>query len=156
MDNQYDFSFSGLKTAVLRAVQTACGRDHTFPSSGLSELLSESERYNFAASFQRTAVDTLVDKVIAAYHEFQPKSVVIAGGVAANQELRHRLSQRLPIPITYPAPELCTDNAVMVASLGYFMAERVQPADPRHVEIQPSISMTKTAWVLSLATKMLQ
>jgi N6-L-threonylcarbamoyladenine synthase len=149
MKNPYDFSFSGLKTAVLRAVQSAVGRDHTFPSRGLSGLLSASERNNFAASFQRTAVETLVDKVILAYQEFQPKSVVIAGGVAANQELRRQLAERLPIAITYPAPELCTDNAVMVASLGYFMAKKTPPAGPRGIEVNPSISMTETAWNLA-------
>jgi N6-L-threonylcarbamoyladenine synthase len=72
--------------------------------------------------------------------------VVIAGGVAANGELRRQLAERLPIAITYPAPELCTDNAVMVASLGYFVVQKISPTDPRAVEVQPSISMTKTAW----------
>jgi N6-L-threonylcarbamoyladenine synthase len=146
MANPYDFSFSGLKTAVLRAAQSAAGRDHTFPSNALAGLLTREERDNFAASFQRAAVETLVDKVIAAYHEFQPASVVIAGGVAANAELRRQLAERLPIVITYPAPELCTDNAVMVASLGYFVAQKISPTDPRAVEVKPSISMTKTAW----------
>ena len=146
MSSKYDFSFSGLKTAVLRAAQSAVGKDHTFPSTGLSELLDASQRNNFAASFQQAAVETLVDKVILAYQEFQPKSVVIAGGVAANQELRRQLAERLPIKITYPAPELCTDNAAMVASLGYFMAQKIPPADLHTIEVQPSISMTKTAW----------
>ncbi|MCL2451274.1 tRNA (adenosine(37)-N6)-threonylcarbamoyltransferase complex transferase subunit TsaD [Candidatus Saccharibacteria bacterium] len=149
MSNRYDFSFSGLKTAVLRTVQSEVGHDHTFPSTGLPELLDESQRHNFAASFQRTAVETLVDKIVAAYAEFQPKSVVIAGGVAANQELRRELAERLPIPITYPTPELCTDNAAMIASLGYFMAQKVPPGDPLNTEVNPSISMTLAAWNLS-------
>ena len=146
MSNKYDFSFSGLKTAVLRAVQTECGQDHTFPSTDLPTLLSEAQRNNFAASFQKIAVETLIDKIIAAYEEFQPKSVVIAGGVAANQELRRELAERLPIEITYPAPALCTDNAAMVASLGYFVAAKIPPSDPRTTEVNPSISMTQTAW----------
>jgi N6-L-threonylcarbamoyladenine synthase len=146
MPNKYDFSFSGLKTAALRAVQSEVGGDHTFPSTSLPELLDEPQRNNFAASFQKTAVETLVDKIIAAYEEFQPKSVVIAGGVAANLELRRQLAERLPIEIEYPPIELCTDNAAMVASLGYFMAQKVAPTDPQGVEVQPSISMTKTAW----------
>jgi N6-L-threonylcarbamoyladenine synthase len=146
MGNKYDFSFSGLKTAVLRAVQSETGHDHTFPSNALSGLLDEPQRNNFAASFQRTAVETLVDKVIAAYEEFRPQSVVIAGGVAANLELRRQLAERLPIEIKYPPINLCTDNAAMIASLGYFMAQKVAAADPRETEVQPSISMTKTAW----------
>ena len=146
MANSYDFSFSGLKTAVLRAVQSEVGKDHTFPSSGLSELLGDAQRNDFAASFQKVAVETLVDKIIAAYKEFHPKSVVIAGGVAACQELRQKLVEHLPIAITYPPINLCTDNAAMIASLGYFMAQKSKPADPRNIEVQPSISMTKTAW----------
>ena len=122
------------------------GVDHTFPSNELSARLDEATRNDFAASFQRVAVDTLVDKVIAAFHEFQPKSVVIAGGVAANQELRRTLAERLPIPINYAPMNLCTDNAAMIAALGYYVAQKVSPTDPRQVEVLPSISMTKTAW----------
>ena len=146
MANKYDFSFSGLKTAVLRRVQAQVGVDHTFSSNELSARLDEATRNDFAASFQRVAVDTLVDKVIAAFHEFQPKSVVIAGGVAANQELRRTLAERLPIPINYAPMNLCTDNAAMIAALGYYVAQKVSPTDPRQIEVQPSISMTKTAW----------
>ena len=146
MTNKYDFSFSGLKTAVLRRVQAQVGVDHTFPSNELSVRLDEATRNDFAASFQRVAVDTLVDKVIVAFHEFQPKSVVIAGGVAANQELRRTLAERLPIPINYAPMNLCTDNAAMIAALGYYVAQKVPPTDPRQIEVQPSISMTKTAW----------
>ncbi|MGE5309803.1 MAG: hypothetical protein ACM3JF_01855, partial [Sphaerimonospora mesophila] len=115
-------------------------------SNELSARLDEATRNDFAASFQRVAVDTLVDKVIAAFHEFQPKSVVIAGGVAANQELRRTLAERLPIPINYAPMNFCTDNAAMIAALGYYVAQKVSPTDPRQIEVQPSISMTKTAW----------
>jgi N6-L-threonylcarbamoyladenine synthase len=148
MAGKYDFSFSGLKTAVLRAVQSECDKDHTFPSSGLADLLNDTQRRDFAASFQRIAIETLVDKVVAAFNEFAPKSVVVAGGVAANQELRRQLTERLPIAPHFPAPEFCTDNAAMVATLGYYVAQNVAPTDPRDVEITPSISMTKTAWNL--------
>ena len=146
MKNKYDFSFSGLKTAVLREVQTVAGVDHTFPSTKLAPLLDEQTRNDFAASFQQIACETLVDKLVAATQEFQPRSVVIAGGVAANSELRRQLRERLPIPIDFPAPSLCTDNAAMVASLGYYKASITAPTDPRHLEVIPSISMTQTAW----------
>ena len=146
MQNPYDFSFSGLKTAVLRRVQAEVGKDHTFPSSELAALLSESQRNDFAASFLNIAVETLVDKVVKAYHEFQPQSVVIAGGVAADPELRRQLKERLPIPIEYPPMKFCTDNAAMIASLGYFEAQKILAHDPRDIEVLPSISMTKTAW----------
>lgn len=146
MKHPYDFSFSGLKTAVLREVQSAVGVDHTFPSSQLAAKLDPQTRADFAASFQRVACETLVDKLVKATEEFRPKSVVIAGGVAANQELRRQLSQRLPIPIDFPEIKYCTDNAAMVASLGFFKAQYVEPTDPRRLEVIPSISMTKTVW----------
>lgn len=148
MNNKYDFSFSGLKTAVLRRIQSEVGVDHTFPSGELSARLDNATRNDFAASFQLTAVETLVDKVIAAYYEFNPKSVVIAGGVAANQELRRVLTERLPISIDYAPINLCTDNGAMIATLGYYVAQRQPSTDPRHIEVNPSISMTQTAWNL--------
>ena len=147
LKNPYDFSFSGLKTAVLRAVQAEVGKDFTFPSHELPGLLNDVQRNDFAASFQRIANETLVDKAVKAFDDFQPKSVVIAGGVAADRDLRTRLADRLPIPIEYAPMQLCTDNAAMIATLGYFYAQKKQPSDPYSVEVIPSLSMTKTAWV---------
>lgn len=143
LSGAYDFSFSGLKTAVLRAVQREVGVDFTFPSTGLAERLNDVQRNDFAASFQRIAVETLVDKTELAFNDFQPKSVVIAGGVAANQELRRILSERLPIDIDYAPMNLCTDNAAMVASLGYYYAKKNLPTDPYELEVMPSLSMAK-------------
>ena len=142
----YDFSFSGLKTAVLRAVQHEVGKDFTFPSHELPGLLNDVQRNDFAASFQRIANETLVDKAVKAFENFQPKSVVIAGGVAADRDLRKRLADRLPIPIEYAPMQLCTDNAAMIATLGYFYAQKKQSSDPYSVEVVPSLSMTKTPW----------
>ena len=139
---EYDFSFSGLKTAALRAVQREVGKDFTFPSHELPALVNDELRHNMAASFQYTAVKTLVDKTKKAYDNFQPASVVIAGGVAANQELRRQLREALPIDIEYAPIQLCTDNAAMIAALGYFRAQIDQPADPYDLEVQPSLSMT--------------
>ncbi len=146
LDGKYDFSFSGLKTAVLRAVQREVGVGFTFPSHDLPGLLSDVQRANFAASFQRTAVETLVDTTARAFHDYNPKSVVIAGGVAANQELRRILSDRLPIQIDYAPMNLCTDNGAMIATLGYYYAQKMPPTDPNDIEVIPSLSMTKTAW----------
>lgn len=137
----YDFSFSGLKTAVLRAVQREVGKDFTFPSHELSGLLTTSQRNDFAASFQHTAIETLVDKAERAYRDFSPASVVIAGGVAANQELRRQLSERLPLAIEYAPIQLCTDNAAMIATLAYFYAQQHPPTDPYLLEVSPSLSM---------------
>ncbi|MBC7869016.1 tRNA (adenosine(37)-N6)-threonylcarbamoyltransferase complex transferase subunit TsaD [Candidatus Saccharibacteria bacterium] len=146
MSGIYDFSFSGLKTAVLRAVQREVGVDFTFPSRDLPALLNDVQRANFAASFQHVATETLIDKTERAFRDFAPKSVVIAGGVAANQELRRKLSQRLPLHIDYAPMNLCTDNAAMIATLGYYYAQKNQPIDPFDLEVTPSLSMAKTAW----------
>ena len=146
MHGAYDFSFSGLKTAVLRAVQREVGVDTTFPSYELPGLLDDVQRANFAASFQHTAIETLVDKAHKAFNDYSPASVVIAGGVAANQELRLQLQARLPIPIEYAPMQLCTDNGAMIATLGCFYAKQKDPVSPLTLEVQPSLSMTQTAW----------
>lgn len=138
----YDFSFSGVKTAVLRAVQAECGKNYDFPSFKLAELLSEAQKANFAASFQRIAVETVVDKTIQAFQEFSPTSVVIAGGVAANSELRRQLTERLPIAVEYTDPMLCTDNGAMIAALGCFHIQHHRPkSDPYSLDISPNLSM---------------
>lgn len=150
MKNPYDFSFSGLKTAVLRSLQAETGNAYDFPSHQLPGLLNDELRANFAASFQYTAVKTLVDACERAYKAYKPASVVIAGGVAANQELRKQLKDRLPIDIEYAPPSLCTDNGAMVATLGCFYATKNQPIDPLELEVEPSLSMRETSWAKNL------
>lgn len=149
MSSPYDFSFSGLKTAVLRAVQHEVGKDFRFPSHELAGLLKGSQQQDFAASFQRVALETLVDKTELAYHDYSPASVVIAGGVAASRELRRLLSDRLPLEIEYAPMSLCTDNAAMIAALAYHYAQKRPPVDPYDLEVLPSVSMVKTAWAKS-------
>lgn len=142
MVNIYDFSFSGLKTAVLRLAQAQIGADFTFPSKNLPERLSESQKADIAASFQHIAFQTIVDKTVLAYKEFQPKCVVIGGGVAASPELRRQLVERLPMSIDYTDPKLCTDNGAMIAPLGYFKAKlHAKPADPFVLAIDPNLNM---------------
>jgi tRNA N6-adenosine threonylcarbamoyltransferase len=139
---KYDFSYSGVKTAVLRTAQQLIGENHEFPSSDLSERLSEAQKADIAASFQRIAIETVVDKTVLAVEEFQPKSVVIGGGVAASPELRRQLAQRLPFAIEYTDPKLCTDNGAMIATLGcYHMQKGRSAADPYALDIQPNLSM---------------
>lgn len=146
LQNKYEFSFSGLKTAVLRAVQKEVGVDITFPSHELAGLLDDSQRANFAASFQQTAVETLVDKTFQAFNDYSPASVVVAGGVAANQELRRQLSEKLPLEIEYAPIQLCTDNGAMIATLAYYYAQHRPATNPYALEVTPSLSMRKTAW----------
>lgn len=146
LSGRYDFSFSGLKTAVLRAIQREVGVDHTFPSHELPGRLNDVQRADFAASFQYTAVKTLVNATRRAAEEFQPASVVIAGGVAANSELRAHLSKHLPLPIDYAPIQLCTDNAAMIATLGYYRAQAVAPTPVDAVKVFPSQSLSGATW----------
>jgi N6-L-threonylcarbamoyladenine synthase len=140
--NKYDFSFSGLKTAVLRLAQAQIGEDYGFPSIKLSGRLSVAQKRDIAASFQRVAIETVVDKAKLACDEFGPSSVVIAGGVAANADLRRQLTDRLHIAVEYPDSQLCTDNGAMVATLGCFKASLNQPqADPYTLVVEPNLSM---------------
>ena len=142
LSNKYDFSFSGLKTAVLRLAQAEIGADFTFPSKDLSGRLSETQKADIAASFQRIAIETIVDKAVLAYEEYRPASVVLAGGVAASPELRRQLTGRLPCPLTYTDPKLCTDNGAMIAALGCGMMRYGRPAaDPFVLDIKPGLSM---------------
>lgn len=142
MAGAYDFSFSGLKTAVLRAAQQAVGADYSLPSLELPGRLTEVQKADLAASFQRVACETIVDKALMAYREFRPKSVVMGGGVAANSELRRQLAERLPLPIEYLDLKLCGDNGAMIAALGCFKAMLgAEVADPYTLEATPNLSM---------------
>lgn len=142
MAAKYDFSFSGLKTAVLRLAQRLIGEDFSFASKDVPERLSEAQKADIAASFLRVAIETVVDKTITAYEEFSPASVVIAGGVAASPELRRQLAERLPIDVAYTDRRLCTDNAAMIATLGCFHMKLGHPtADHYSLEIAPNLSM---------------
>lgn len=142
LEKKYDFSFSGVKTAVLRAAQGAVGENHTLHSSKLPERLNKAQKADIAASFQRVAFETVVDKTVLAFEEFSPASVVIAGGVAASSELRRQLKHRLPLPIEYTDPKLCTDNGAMIATLGCYKAMLgAKPADPYLLDIEPNLSM---------------
>lgn len=144
LDNAYDFSFSGLKTAVLRTAQAEIGKDFTFPSHEVAAHLTAVQQRDIAASFQKTAFDTLTSALLKAAERYRPKSVVVAGGVAASQALREMLADRLQQEIIYPDIKLCTDNAGMIAANGAFQvqAER-RPADPYSLEFLPSLSMGK-------------
>ena len=139
---KYDFSFSGLKTAVLRLAQQLIGESYDFPSYKLPERLSEGQKANIAASFQRVAVETIVDKVSLAAAEFRPNCVLLAGGVAANSQLREIVSASVPCPIIMPDIKLCTDNGAMIAALGgWQFMQNAQTADPYFLEISPNLSM---------------
>jgi len=135
-----NFSFSGLKTAVLRAVQKEVGVPISYPSHQLKDLLTEQQVADFAASFQKTAVDILCEKIQMALNEFPDvQSVVVAGGVSANKALREALPEAY-----FPAPSLSGDNGAMVAAACYYEIQSgVKPVDPYSLNIYPRISIEK-------------
>ncbi len=119
LNNPYSFSYSGLKTAVLRAAQEMVGADYTLPSHQLPSLLSKKQVNNIAASFQKNAIEMLLKPLQLAISEYAPTSVIVAGGVAANQELRRQLTNISPAPILADV-KLCTDNAAMIAAYAFY------------------------------------
>lgn len=133
-----DFSFSGLKTAVLRTVQSELGLPISHPSYDLKNHLTPTQIADFAASFEQTAVDYLLDKLQAA-QKLHPntKSFVIAGGVSANSLLRETATARFN-SIYFPAPKFSGDNGAMVAAAAFFEIQSgVAPTDPYKLNIFP-------------------
>ncbi len=135
-----DFSFSGLKTAVLRAVQKELGLPISHPSYDLKNHLSANQVSDFAASFQKTAVEILCEKLAAAMEQYPDvQSVVIAGGVSANAALREALPEAY-----FPTPALSGDNGAMVAAAAYYeIISGVEPTGPYTLNIYPRISIEK-------------
>lgn len=139
----YDFSFSGLKTAVLRQVQSLAGLDFRAPSAGLADKLSRQQICDVAASFQRTVINILIKAIERAAQEYRPKTITITGGVAANKLLKQVAQQKFSqtYDLRIPPPHLCTDNAAMIASLGYRLAKANQPTSPLELKANPIQSM---------------
>ncbi len=108
LEGGWDFSFSGLKTAVLRSIKR------------LEEEGREVPVNDMAASFQAAVVDVLYSKTMAAAREFGVKEIVVAGGVSANKALRTAFTGQGEFPVHIPPLYLCTDNAAMIASAGYY------------------------------------
>jgi len=108
LDGKYDFSFSGVKTAVLYEINDLKKKSDTLPVEDI------------AASFQKTVVETLFDKTMQAAREFGAKEILVAGGVSANRALRNIFQSQTEFKVNIPAFSLCTDNAAMIAAAGYY------------------------------------
>ena len=112
-EGNYEFSFSGLKSAVLNYINSEQMKGH------------ELNKADIAASFQSAVVEVLVHKAFEAIHEAGRDTLVLAGGVAANKSLETRLRETAAaegIRYLYPSPRLCTDNAAMIACRGAYQA----------------------------------
>ncbi len=132
-DHEFDFSFSGLKTAVSRYLQAT----------------PEYVRADVAASFQEAIVDVLLQKSIKACKQTGIDSLVIAGGVAANSRLRFVAEQSCTaagIELRTPPPSLCTDNGAMVAALGSLAVSAGRPPSALGIEAASSISPAIPIW----------
>ena len=117
-----DFSFSGLKTAVLYHVRGVPRRGQNVKSEPPANL-SEQKIKNIAASFQAACIDVLVEKISRAAQRIDAQSIIIGGGVSANRGLRLAL-ENFRLPVFFPPMHYCTDNAAMSAGLAHVYYER--------------------------------
>jgi N6-L-threonylcarbamoyladenine synthase len=124
--DSWDFSFSGLKTAVRQQVRDlGLDPDSASPEDRRAKLPVA----DLAASFQAAVVDVLATKAARAAHTYGARQLALGGGVAANRTLLRTIQERSQLPVLCPPPRLCTDNAAMIASAGYFRYEAGERSD---------------------------
>lgn len=143
-ENNFDWSFSGLKTAVLRKVKE---QDLPAGKAGSERVKEELDIQRLAAEIQEAIVDVLVIKTLKAAKKYKPKSLLLAGGVAANKRLREKFqstinNQQLPITFYVPPSSLCTDNAAYVASYAFF---NYHPIPWEKVQANPQLTIVGEA-----------
>ncbi len=141
-DNSYDFSFSGLKTAVMREVTvqpSAAARKGHLTSEKRAQLRTDVSVNDVAASFQEALVEILVEKTARAAKEFGATEIFMAGGVSANQRLRQRMKKDSELPVRYPPLSLCTDNAAMIAAAAHFRYQHILKQDSPHSQLNMDV-----------------
>ena len=129
--NELDFSFSGLKTAVLRWTEQhdlaeEIARRKRLRHASLQDWLSVTSRptLDLLASFQQTVIDELLRRIVTAAGQIRAESVIVAGGVACNAGLRKQANQKTALSLYFPSPGLATDNAAMIAAAAFPKFER--------------------------------
>jgi N6-L-threonylcarbamoyladenine synthase len=143
LDDGMNFSFSGLKTSVMRAVQTPPPkRIRGAEAMEAGRLRPDVNINDAAASFQAAAIDQLVEKTGRAAQACGATEIFLAGGVSANGLLRQEMARRLALPVRYPPLRLCTDNAAMIASAGYFRYVAGQ-RDALDLDVLPMLSLVE-------------
>jgi N6-L-threonylcarbamoyladenine synthase len=116
-DHPFDVSYSGLKTAAVNQLDRFWNREF------------EKSKENIAASFQAAAIELLIDRTVKAARHTGLRRIVVGGGVAANSYLRKRLSEQTEFDVIFPSLRLCTDNAAMIAGLGFHLLKRGDRSD---------------------------
>jgi N6-L-threonylcarbamoyladenine synthase len=155
-DESFDFSFSGLKTAVLYKVhELTRGRanEKKLVSSSTGQLINSLPRQliaDLAASFQQAVIDVLVEKTIRAARRFRPLSIFLSGGVAANRLLRGKLKERLKIEfptifLAIPESSYCTDNAAMIGAAAIYMVSADRLVSWEKVGTDPNATLEPVA-----------
>lgn len=138
-DESLDFSYSGLKTAVLRAVKESTDNG--------DKKLTQSQINDIAASFEAAATDMLARNLDRAIAKYNPKSVLLSGGVAANTVLRHKIGEMLEktypkAKYYFPPINCCTDNAAMIAAAAHFHALSGDYIEPTDLVPDPNLKLT--------------
>lgn len=136
----FDFSFSGLKTAVLRQIQQITGHNPGIIDGKKSYQLDSQTIADLSASFQKAAIGALIKQTHKAYLQLKPKALVVGGGVAANSYLRKKMQELIPSTIFVP-PVLCTDNAAMIGALAYQKYQKGQFNDPFELSADSSLDI---------------
>jgi len=134
IDGEYAFSFSGIKTAVLRAVQ------NYGPIGPGGSIAAKVPIKDLAASFQHGVIDQLVGKTIAAAGKFGATAILLSGGVSANKLLRYVMKSKAHVPVYWPPLWLCTDNAAMIGAAAHFRYLAGQRAD-WNLDIDPNLKL---------------
>ena len=140
MRGSLDFSFSGLKTALLHRAQSH-GLTPGVPGATQREALPGPVAYDLAAAFQESVVEVLVTKTLDAARQTGARGIIMGGGVTANAMLRERMrSASTSLPVLVPPPDLCVDNAAMIAACAYFHSQGHQ-GDGWALDVLPSLSL---------------
>jgi N6-L-threonylcarbamoyladenine synthase len=140
----FDFSFSGLKTAVLRAVETRGSEPAGAPTGPASKVdaVHEWPVADIAASFQEAVVDVLVEKTLSAAVAYEVTQILVSGGVSANRRLRERMHERAEgRQVYFPPLFLCTDNGAMIAAAGYWAGWRLGRRSGWDLDVVPGLRL---------------
>jgi N6-L-threonylcarbamoyladenine synthase len=151
--DSYDFSFSGLKTAVLHQVQGRQAREQGIgvgsqakkaPLPAPTAHAPSSDKYmaQLAYAFQESVVDVLVTKTLDAARAYGATEILLAGGVAANARLREELARRAAVPVRCPALALCTDNAAMIGAAAFYRFEAGLQSG-WDLDVQPNLKLAE-------------